>query len=74
MYEIENEDRVIIGGRSTTFEILSCAIDLVDGAQYKCKRKRWFLFYSFLWKFWETAKSKASEIVYRAYAGALKGW
>ena len=28
-----DEDCVIIGGRSTHFEILSCAIDLVDGAK-----------------------------------------
>ena len=40
MYEIESEDCVIIGGRSTSFEILSCAVDLVDGAQHECKRKR----------------------------------
>ena len=31
------EDCVIIGGRVTPFEILSCAIDLVDGAQCKCE-------------------------------------
>ena len=40
VYEIESEDCVIIGGRSTSFNISICAIDLVDGAQYKCKRKR----------------------------------
>ena len=34
------EDCVVIGGRSTPFVILGCAIDLVDGAQFKCKRKR----------------------------------
>ena len=39
MYEIESEDCVIIGGRSTTFEISSCAIDFVDGAQCQYKRK-----------------------------------
>ena len=39
LYEIESEYCVIIGGRSTPFEISSCAIDLVDGAQCKCKRK-----------------------------------
>ena len=38
VYEIESEDCVIIGGRSTPLEISSCAIDLVDGAQCKCKR------------------------------------
>ena len=48
VYEIEIEDCIIIGGRSTPFDILSCAIDLVDGGQCKCKLKRWFLFYSFL--------------------------
>ena len=42
--------------------------------EFKCKRKNWFLFYSFLWTCRETAKSKALEIVYRAYDGALKGW
>ena len=40
VYEIESEDCVIICGRSTPFEIPSCAIDLVDGGQRKCKRKR----------------------------------
>ena len=40
LYEIESEYCVIIGGRSTHSEILSCAIDLVDGAQCKCKRKK----------------------------------
>ena len=40
LYEIESEDCVIIGGRSTPFEILSFDIELVDGAQCKCKRKR----------------------------------
>ena len=39
VYEIESEDCVVIGGRSTPFEILSCAIDLVYGPQCKCKRK-----------------------------------
>ena len=33
VYEIDSEDCVIIGGRSTHFEISICAIDLVDGAQ-----------------------------------------
>ena len=46
--------------------------DIVDGSQCKCKRKSWFLFYSFLWTYRENAKSKALEIVYRAYVGALK--
>ena len=40
---------VVIGGRWTPFEISGCAIDLVDGAQCKCKRKQWFVFYAFLW-------------------------
>ena len=40
MYDIEGEDCVIIGGRSTPFEIFSCAIDVVDGVQCKYKRKR----------------------------------
>ena len=31
VYEIESEDCVIVGGRSTPFKISSCAIDLVDG-------------------------------------------
>ena len=74
VYEIEIEDCIIIGGRSTPFDILSCAIDLVDGGQCKCKLKRWFLFYSFLWTGRETTKSKALETVNLAYSGALKGW
>ena len=36
------KDCVIIGGRSTNFGLSICDIDLVDGAQFKCKRKRWF--------------------------------
>ena len=47
---------------------------IVDCSQRKCKRKSIFLLYSFLWTCRETAKSKALEIVYRAYAGALRGW
>ena len=39
VYEIESEDCVMVGGRSTHFEISSCAIDLIDGAQCKFKRK-----------------------------------
>ena len=38
--EIESEDCVIIGGRSTPFEISSCAIDLVEGTQCKCECRR----------------------------------
>ena len=33
-------DCIAIGGRSTTFDILGCVIELVDGSQCKCKRKR----------------------------------
>ena len=36
------KDFVVIGGRSIHFEISGCAIDLVDGAQCKCKHKCWF--------------------------------
>ena len=43
------DDCVIIRGRWTPFEILGCAVDLVDCAKFKCKRKRWFVFYAFLW-------------------------
>ena len=38
VYEIESEDCVITGGRSTYFNISSCAIHLVNVAQCKCKR------------------------------------
>ena len=69
-----DEDCVVIGGRSTPFEISGCAIDLVDGAQYKFKCKCWFLFYAFLWTCWETDKSRVLDIVYRAHARALRGW
>ena len=41
-------DCIVICGRSKTFYISGCAIELVDGAQCKCKRKRWFVFYAFL--------------------------
>ena len=44
-----NDDCVIIGGRRTPLKIFGCAIDLVDGAQCKCKHKQWFVFYAFLW-------------------------
>ena len=69
-----DEDCVIISGRSTPFEISSCAIELVDGAHFKCKCKCWFVFYAFLWTCRETAKYQALVIVYCAHAGALKGW
>ena len=47
---------VVFSGRSSPFKISGFAIDLVDSAQYKCKRKRkpWFVFYSFMWTCWET--------------------
>ena len=38
------EDCVVIPGGSTPFKISGCAIALIDGAQYKCKRKCRFLF------------------------------
>ena len=38
--EIESQHCVIIVGRSTPFNISSCDINLVDGAQCKCKSKR----------------------------------
>ena len=37
-YDIESEDCVIIGGRSTPFKISSFTIDLIDGVQCKCNR------------------------------------
>ena len=40
----------------------------------KCRRKRIFVLYAFLWTCRETVKSQALKIVYRAYARALKGW
>ena len=40
----------------------------------KCRRKRIFVLYVFLWTFRETVKSQVLKIVYHAYAGALKGW
>ena len=83
-----NKDYAIIGGRSTPFDISDCAIDLIDGAQYKCKCKCWFLFYAFLWTCRETeyfriscelvgwltiSKYQALEIVYCAHDGAVEG-
>ena len=35
-----DEDCIVIGGSSTHFKILGCAIDLVDGVKCKYKRKR----------------------------------
>ena len=52
----------------------SCVIYLVDGAQSKCRRKRWFVFYTFLWTCRDTAKSQAFGIVYNTQAGSLNGW
>ena len=43
MYDIDSEDCVIIGGRSTPFEISICSIVLVDSGQCKCKRKKLIL-------------------------------
>ena len=37
---------VVIGGRSIYFEISGCAIDLIDGAKYKRKRKQLFVIYA----------------------------
>ena len=77
---------VVFSGRSTPFEISGCAIDLLDGAQSKCKHKPWFAFYTFLWTFRRLtilgfpvnlsatiAKYQSLEIVYRAHAGAVEG-
>ena len=54
MLQQYGEDCVVIGGRSTHFEISGYAIDLVDGAQCNCKHKHWFVFSTFLWTFQET--------------------
>ena len=82
------EDSVIIGVRWNFFEISGCAIDLVDGGQCKCKRKRWFVFYAFLWTCQETdyfrlscelvgwltiSKYQGLEIFYCSHVGAVKG-
>ena len=40
-----SEDCVVFSGMSAPFKISSCASDLVDGAQYKCKI--WFVFCAF---------------------------
>ena len=45
------DDFVIISGSWTSFKISLCAIDLVYGAQCKCKRKQWFVFYALLRNF-----------------------
>ena len=44
-----SNDCVVTIGRWTPFDISGCVIDLVDGAQCKCKRKQLFVFYAFLW-------------------------
>ena len=82
------KDCVVIGGRSAPLDILGCAIDLLDGAQCKCKRKCWFFFYNFLWTLRESdyfrlscelvrwltiVISQALEIVCRRHAGAIEG-
>ena len=80
-----SEGWVVFSGRSTPFEISGYDIDLVDGAQYKCKRKPWFFRLScelvggltilgFPVNLSATiAKYQALEIVYRAHAGAAEG-
>ena len=40
---------IVTSVRVKHFDILGCAIDLVDGAQCKYKHKHWFVFYDFLW-------------------------
>ena len=50
------------------------AVPIGTTTSCKCRRKRIFVLYAFLWTCRETAKSQALKIVYRAYAGALKGW
>ena len=77
-----------IGGSSTPSDISGCAIDLVDGAQCKCKRKHLFVFYALLWTCWETdyfrlsceifwwmtiAKSQALEFIYPTHARDIEG-
>ena len=57
-----SDDFVVIGCRWTPFEISDCAIDLVDGAQCKCKRKQWFVFYAFLWTFQVTDYCQISSV------------
>ena len=56
----EGSDNLAVSIRTTT----SC----------KCRRKRWFVLYAFLWTCRETVKYQALEIVYRTYSGALKEW
>ena len=58
------------------FEILGCSIDLVDGAQCKCKRKQWFLFYTFLWPFQVTDYLQISRVgncLPRTFRGHWRG-
>ena len=50
------------------------AVPIRTTTSCKCRRKRRFVFYAFLWTFRETVKYQVLKIVYRAYAGALKGW
>ena len=50
------------------------AVSIRTTTSCKCRRKRRFVLYAFLWTCRETVKSRALKIVYRAYAGALKGW
>ena len=50
------------------------AVPIGTTTSCKCRRKRRFVFYAFLWTCRETAKYQALKIVYRAYSGALKGW
>ena len=89
LFPVQQYDKVyvVIGSRSTPFEILGCDMDLVDGAQCKCKRKHWYVVCAFLRTCPETyyfrlscelvewltiAKYQALEIFYRAHAGAVE--
>ena len=50
------------------------AVPIGTTTSCKCRRKRRFVLYTFLWTCRETVKYQALKIVYCAYAGALKGW
>ena len=78
----------VIGGRSTHFKISGCDNEIMDGAQFKIKRKFWLVFYSFLLTCSETdyfrlsceifgwltiSKYQALKIFYCVHVGAIEG-
>ena len=68
------DDCAVIGGRWTPFDILGCAVDLMDGAQckFKCNNDFFFPLPCELVGWLTIAKSQALQIVYHKHANILE--